>query len=215
MTTRAYDRSYIGKASRAVGNMLHCAVAEHSFDGGDFLKRFVQSGIAGEIEHGNPKYTAGMSGRELFLEVIERTSDADESARLNGMRAPESYERSEYYWVGWMITHYQWFSGRSFDDITAAVPYGELLCLYDTLHEADIQKSYEVMDERLSAGERKLKRVRQMCGMTQKELSEASGVAVSTIRAYEQGSKDIRKAQVDIISRMASALKCDISDIIG
>ena len=195
MTTRAYDRSYIGKASRAVGNMLHCAVAEHSFDGGDFLKRFVQSGIAGEIEHGNPKYTAGMSGREL--------------------REPESYERSEYYWVGWMITHYQWFSGRSFDDITAAVPYRELLCLYDTLHEADIQKSYEVMDERLSAGERKLKKVRQMCGMTQKELSEASGVAVSTIRAYEQGSKDIRKAQVDIISRMAFALKCDISDIIG
>ena len=209
MTTHAYSPLYLAKASRAVGNMLHDAVLEFGIDGTDFLRRFIQSDVAEQFENGNPKYIAGKSGLELFLEVMEKTTGKVHHAEL-----VESYERSDVYWVGWMLTHYQWYSGRSFKSILDTVPYNELLGLYGTLHEADVQKSYEVMDAHFSSGESKLKTVRKHCGLTQEALANESGVSLNTIRAYERKSKDLNKAQFDIVMRLAKALKCDISDLL-
>ncbi|MCD8005791.1 MAG: helix-turn-helix domain-containing protein [Oscillospiraceae bacterium] len=208
--THAYSQLYLAKASAAVGNMLHDAVYEFGIDGGDFLGRFIQSGIAGEIESGNPKYIAGRSGLELCLEVIEKTSGKSPKVGLI-----ESYDRSPEYWVGWMLTHYQWYSGRSFRSISDTVPYSELLGLYPTLHEAAIEKSYEVLDKHFKAGGSRLKSLRTRSGMTQKALSEASGVSINTIRAYEQKTKDISRAQTDIVIRLARALNCTPEELKG
>ena len=209
MTTHAYSPLYLSKASRAVGNMLHDAVVEFGMDGEDFLKRFIQSDVAEEIESGNPKYIAGKSGLELFLEVMEKTTGKAYDTNLI-----ESYERSPVYWVGWMLTHYQWYSGRTFKSILDTVPYNELLGLYGTLHEADIEKSYEVLDAHFEKSESKLKTARKHCGLTQEELAHESGVSLNTIRAYERKSKDINKAQFDIVLRLAKALKCDITELL-
>jgi len=209
MTTHAYSPLYLSKASRAVGNMLHDAVIEFGMDGEDFLKRFIQSDVAEEIESGNPKYIAGKSGLELFLEVMEKTTGKAYDTELI-----ESYERSPVYWVGWMLTHYQWYSGRTFKSILDTVPYNELLGLYGTLHEADIEKSYEVLDAHFEKSESKLKTARKHCGLTQEELAHESGVSLNTIRAYERKGKDINKAQIDIVLRLAKALKCDITELL-
>lgn len=209
MTTHAYSQLYLSKASRAVGNMLHDAVVEFGMDGEDFLKRFIQSDVAEEIESGNPKYIAGKSGLELFLEVMEKTTGKAYDTNLI-----ESYERSPVYWVGWMLTHYQWYSGRTFKSILDTVPYNELLGLYGTLHEADIEKSYEVLNAHFEKSESKLKTARKHCGLTQEELSHESGVSLNTIRAYERKGKDINKAQFDIVLRLAKALKCDITELL-
>lgn len=209
MTTHAYSPLYLNKASRAVGNMLHDAVVEFGMDGEDFLKRFIQSDVAEEIESGNPKYIAGKSGLELFLEVMEKTTGKAYDTELI-----ESYERSPVYWVGWMLTHYQWYSGRTFKSILDTVPYNELLGLYGTLHEADIEKSYEVLDAHFEKSESKLKTARKHCGLTQEELAHESGVSLNTIRAYERKGKDINKAQFDIVLRLAKALKCDITELL-
>ena len=139
MTIHAYSQLYLNKSSRAVGNMLHDAVLEFGMNGMDFLKHFIQSDVAEQIESGNPKYIAGKSGLELFLEVMEKTTGETYNIEL-----VESYDRSNVYWVGWMLTHYQWYSGHTFKSILDTVPYDELIGLYKTLHEADIQKSYEV-----------------------------------------------------------------------
>lgn len=210
MMTRAYSQLYLSKASRAVGNMLHDAVVECGMNGADFLRRFIQSDVAEQIESGNPKYIAGKSGIELFLEVMEKTS-----GEIFNAEPVESYERSEVYWVGWMLTHYQWYSGRSFKSILDTVPYEELLGLYGTLHEADIQKSYEVMDAHFEKSESKLKTARKHCGLTQEALAYESGVSLNTIRAYERKSKDLNKAQFDIVMRLAKALKCEVSELLG
>jgi len=209
MTIHAYSPLYLAKASRAVGNMLHNAVLEFGIDGADFLNSFIQSDVAEQFENGNPKYIAGKSGVELFLEVMEKTT-----GKVYPAEPVESYTRSNVYWVGWMLTHYQWYSGRSFKSILDTVPYNELLGLYGTLHEADIQKSYEVMDIHFSSGESRLKAVRKCCALTQEALANKSGVSLNTIRAYERKSKDLNKAQCDIVMRLAKALKCDISDLL-
>lgn len=74
MTTHAYSQLYLGKECRAVGNMLHDAVVEFGINRTDLLKRFIQSDVAEQLENGNPKYIAGKSGMELFLEVMEKTT---------------------------------------------------------------------------------------------------------------------------------------------
>lgn len=209
MTTNAYSPLYLSKASRAIGNMLHDAVLEFGIDGTDFLKRFIQSDVAEQFESGNPKYIAGKSGLELFLEVMEKTTGNTYNADLI-----ESYERSPVYWVGWMLTHYQWYSGRTFKSILDTIPYNELIGLYGTLHEADIQKSYEVLDAHFAKSESKLKLARKHCGLTQEALANESGVSLNTIRAYERKSKDLNKAQFEIVMRLAKALKCDVSELL-
>lgn len=208
MMIHAYSQLYLSKASRSVGNMLHDAVLELGIDGEEFLKRFIQSDVAEQFESGNPKYLAGKSGMELLLEVIEKTTG--ESCHVKLIK---SYERSSVYWVGWMLTHYQWHSGRTFKNILNTISYDELLGLYGILHEADIQKSYEVLDAHFARGESRLKTVRKCCGLTQKALAKESGVSLNTIRAYECKSKDLNKAQFDIIMRLAKALKCDVCEL--
>ena len=75
------------------------------------------------------------------------------------------------------------------------------------------QGIYEVMDEHFKRSESKLKKTRKQCGITQEALSVESGVSLNTIRAYERKSKDLNKAQFDIIMKLAKALKCEVSDL--
>lgn len=209
MMTHAYNQLYLAKSSRTVGTMLHNAVYEFGIDGTDFLKRFIQSDVATEIENGNPKYIAGKSGFELFLEVMEKTDGKTFDSELI-----ENYEKSDVYWVGWMITHYQWYSRKTFKSILDTISFDELLGLYSTLHEADIHKSYDVLDEHFLKAESKLKSIRKQCGLTQEALAQESGVSLNTIRAYERKSKGLNKAQFDIITKLANTLKCNVTDLI-
>lgn len=61
----------------------------------------------------------------------------------------------------------------------------------------------------------RLKFMREDKGMTQSSLSEQSGVSLRLIQAYEQGYKDINKAQVITVLQLAEALDCDVYDIIN
>lgn len=61
----------------------------------------------------------------------------------------------------------------------------------------------------------RLKYFREDKGWTQQELSENSGVSIRLIQAYEQGYKDINKAQVITVLQLAEALECDVYDIIN
>lgn len=60
-----------------------------------------------------------------------------------------------------------------------------------------------------------LKFMREDAGMTQAELAEASGVNVRLIQHYEQGFKDINRASVITVLKLAEALNCDVYDVIN
>lgn len=208
--THAYNQLYLNKCSRNVANMLNAAVILFGYDLSDYLDMFVRSNAAREIENGNPFYIAGKSGLELYSDVM----------RDNGLKEPdlsdrELYDRSEVYWIGWALARYQWYSGRSFAEIIECIPADELLRLYSTLHEADIQKVYEIFDSHFEMQGSNLKKVRRLCGLTQEELSEISGVSINTIRAYERKSKDINKAQANILFDLSKALKCPVNEILN
>ena len=66
----------------------------------------------------------------------------------------------------------------------------------------------------LERNESKLKTERKHCGLTQENLANESGISLNTICAYERKSKDINKAQSDIVLRLARALKCNMTDLL-
>lgn len=60
-----------------------------------------------------------------------------------------------------------------------------------------------------------LKRLREESGLSQNKLSEVSGVSPRMIQKYEQGVKDINKAQGITLYKIAQALNCKIEDLLN
>ena len=60
-----------------------------------------------------------------------------------------------------------------------------------------------------------LKNMREYKKMSQSELAERSRVSLRMIQYYEQGVKDINKAQVVTVLQLAEALGCDVYEIIN
>jgi len=60
----------------------------------------------------------------------------------------------------------------------------------------------------------KLKLMRIKRGIKQAELSARSGVPLKCIGNYEQLRRDINRARVDIVYRLALALECQIEELL-
>ncbi len=59
-----------------------------------------------------------------------------------------------------------------------------------------------------------LKRIRLECGLSQSHLAALSEVSLRTIQQYEQRQKNINKAQVDSVIRLAAILHCNPDDLL-
>lgn len=60
----------------------------------------------------------------------------------------------------------------------------------------------------------KLETIRHEKNMTQKRLSELSGIKQSNISEFEDGKRNILTARVDTLMRLAEALGCKVEDLI-
>lgn len=210
--TRAYKESYLNKAQKTLAAMMDYAVSDLNYKPDEFFILFLQSGLVDEFGRGNPKYVAGKSGTELTREVILITTGQS----VDVIPTPH-FDRSSVYWAAWAYAYYQWYSGHSFEEIHKALPFSEMLNMYPTLHEADINKFVSVADEVLADNKRKsetnLSRLRKARGLSQKELAETSGVALRMIQLYEQNQNDINKAQTASLHSLAQALGCKMEDL--
>ena len=59
-----------------------------------------------------------------------------------------------------------------------------------------------------------LKKIREDQNITQSKLAEVSGVNIRILQYYEQGYKDINKAQAITLYKIAQALDCKIEDLL-
>lgn len=59
-----------------------------------------------------------------------------------------------------------------------------------------------------------LRRLRLYHNLTQKQLSERSGVSLRMIQLYEQGQNDITKAQAQVVCNLAKALDCSVEKLL-
>ena len=56
--------------------------------------------------------------------------------------------------------------------------------------------------------------MRKASGLTQKKLSEDSGVSLRMIQLYEQKKQDINKAGAQSLVQIARVLGCDVEDLL-
>ena len=210
MTIRAYQETYLNKAQSVLGDAFHYAVNTCNIPGKDFIKLFIASSVSKRMENGEPAYLAGKSGIEIVLEVVSETTGKEIHEEPQAEMG-----RSREYWIGWAIAYYQWHSARKYGDIFKAVSFEDLQDMYYTLHEADVSKFVDIMDERVREHfpETNLKRIRTAYGCTQAELAEQSGVSLRSIQMYEQRNKNINKASAESLNRIAKVLGCTIEDL--
>lgn len=211
MTTHAYQEIYLSSAMSSMGEAFDYAVNDCGIPGGDFVKLLIVSSISSKIENGEPAYLAGKSGIELARECVEDTTGKELT-----VEPQVHYNRSPEYWCGWAVAYYQWYSSRKYSEIFRAVSFDDLLRMYPTLHEADVTKFADTMDEivRKTFPETNLKRFRTLYGCSQSELSKLSGVSLRSIQMYEQRQKDINKASVDTVRRLAKVFGCAVEDLV-
>ena len=60
----------------------------------------------------------------------------------------------------------------------------------------------------------KLKEKRMQRKLSQSQLAKASGVSLRMLQKYEQGDRDIKKAQAETVYKLAQALDCTIEELI-
>ncbi len=198
----AYDEMYLEYSKEKLGLMLSYAVNGLGMPLRAFYDRFLVSPEARMFAIGHPKYVAGMSGIELALSVLNREEDNTDTG----------CEVDDIYWTGWVLSQLQWYSGLDFKQIDQAFPIEEILRLYYPLHEADITRFMAVAERRLQTATPQntspVKLLRKAHGLTQQALAERSGVSLRMIRAYEQGTKNISRAEADTFIRLSHALYC-------
>lgn len=210
----AYNHYYLEDAMNNVGNMLDCAVNAAHCDISVFFEMFLASGVASQIQIGNPRFVSGLSGVELCQKVFEKSSDFDiEEIDY------QPFERTKEFWAGWSLAYYQWFKAKSFLYIQRnGLDINRIVEMYPTLHEADLSKFVETADNIIESYlvERPnvLKTIRKQAKLTQQRLAEISGVTLRMIQAYEQGDQDIRKAEAQTVFALSKALGCSPETII-
>lgn len=209
--THAYREIYLSNAQSVLGDAFDYAINTCHIPGDDFVKLFVASTVSRRMENGEPSLLSGKSGIEIAIEVIAETT----GKQLEAIPA-EHMERSVEYWIGWAVAYYQWYSARRYSDIFKVLTFDDLQKMYYTLHEADITKFVDIVDERVKEyfKDTNLKRIRAAYGCTQAELAKLSGVTLRSIQMYEQRRKDINKASVEMLYSIAKVLGCTIEDLI-
>lgn len=207
---RAYDRDYLYHAQKNFGHMLDFAVNTCEIDIEEYFQMFFASNVCVQFENGNPTYIAGKTGCELVrLVVLEvKGEEIDEADVMYMDKSPE-------YWLGWALAYYVWFRNCKFGYVLQAMSSGEMLGMYDTLHEADITKFVTNVDYIIDSyyDQPALTRMRNGVGISQLELANRSGVNVRVIQSYEQKLRDINKAQFSTVANLAKALDCNPLDL--
>lgn len=206
----AYSKLYLEDAMKNLGEAFDYACYSENMTPNQFITIFISSGVSSLFERGNVKYI-NMPGMEIVFAVFERSGK-----KIIKKKREICEQLTREYWCGWITAYYQWYSGKSFEYIQRFLPAEEILKLYNPLHEAHERKFLEIADSIISSRDTnsRLKELRSLSGLTQKELSTVSGVNIRTIQQYENMSKDIKKARGDILLSLSRALDTSIEALL-
>lgn len=203
----AYDKTYLEKARISLGSMLDFAVNGLHYDLREFWNLFLNSPVSEQFAKGNTKVIAGKSGIEICYEVTDREDI---------IAVEPSVDKSPEYWAGWALAYYQWKTGYSFAKTEQIISIENIVKMYFPYHEMDIRQFCDRIDEieKSNHSETNLKRIRWMCGLTQSQLAEQTGIPLRTIQQYEQGQKSINGARSEYVILLAKALYCEMDELL-
>lgn len=135
----AYSELYIQDAQKNIAWAFEYGVLKLHYTLEEFIQHWLDFKYIDLIETGNPKYIAGMSGIELARLVTNRTDEPVEHLE---------YYPSENFWTGWIASYYQWLRNAKYKNIFSKMTATDFLSVYKTMHEEDINRMVELLDEK-------------------------------------------------------------------
>lgn len=209
--THAYSHTYLADAEDCLATAFDYAVHDCQIPGDTFVYAFIHSGLSRQFEQGNPAVIAGMSGLDLACEALGYCGLIDQEPQPTYARS-----LSPEYWAGWALAQYQWGHACRFADIFSRASFAHVVDLYHPLHEADISVFCQRLEQMLAAhgaAPTNLARMRKLCGLSQSQLAQASGVGLKSIQAYEQRTNSLNKASGQTLLRLATTLGCSMESL--
>ena len=200
----AYNEYYLSQTQRKLGIIFELAVHFENLSIDEIANKFVNSKVCKAFETANPIYILGKSANELLGIVLDKSPLEVEQ----GMFCPPEY------WTGHVLAYAQWYFNVEFKKLLEKMSSSEIVAMYFPYHEMDISHIIEVIGKRLDK-QNQLKEMRLKRGLSQTELAKMSGVSLRSIKAYEQGTNDISKAQADTLLMLSRVLTCSIEDLIS
>lgn len=202
----AYSDLYIDEAQDWLGELLETAVYVLNIELDDFWNCFIFSHYSLALGSGDPFTICGKSGSEAAFEISGKSKT----------KLPFIYDRTPEYWLGWALAYYQWEKNIPFSFITRGISINDLLLLYKKYHEIDVTYFCREIDRIIATHKKEtnLKRMRTRCKFSQKQLALITNIPLRTIQQYEQGQKNINKAQANYVIALAQALSCSIREIL-
>lgn len=140
MPYRAYSDLYVNNAQTNLGEYFDYAINDCGYSPDEATGIFLKSSSAEQLETGDIRYAAGMSGTEMFLISLRDLGMPDPHKEYMG-----GFFKSPEYWAGWVTAYYQWYRNVKFKDIFDKVSFNEILSHY-ILHEAPLEKFVVCMD---------------------------------------------------------------------
>lgn len=199
----AYDEYYLNQTQHKLGVIFELAVNFEKLNIDDFANKFVESKISKAFEKADPIYVSGKSANELLGLILGKAPIEVEQ----GMSCPPEH------WVGYVLAYAQWYFNISFKELIDKFPCSQLVMSYFPYHEMDITKTMELIEKKLQKINA-LKEMRLKRGLSQSELSKISKIPLRSIKAYEQGTSDLSKAQAETLYILARTLDCTIENLL-
>ena len=206
MTNCAYSEMYLSDALNNMGELIEYADEKKMESMDDFFNYFIMSGYASRWDAGDPRVISGMSGTELYFAIHRSCGIYDD---FDDMKPLVRYDAGPAYWCGYSLAYYHYRSGRPFVDIINNIDYQYLFRIYPSFHMVSDEKIYVELEDHFKAVRGQMTRLqayRKRIDMTQKKLSDESGVNLRTLQQYEIGDKDIKKASADKVISLAGVL---------
>ena len=199
---RAYGEVYLSCVYRNLGSLFDIAINLEDMDPDVFAGLFSTSPVARGIEAGSPRYLAGISPQRMFEEITNR--------QLSGYVPRVGSGDAE--WIGYVAAYSQWYCGCTFKRLFDMVPAERMMSLRGTTHGDSMSAVSIVVDTMHPVTV--LKQLREARGLSQSDLALYSDVPIRSIRAYEQGTVELCKAQGDTLYRLSKVLGCSVDDLI-
>jgi len=133
----AYSELYISAGRRTIAHSFNYAVNRMKIPLEEYIQKFLAFKYLPLMEKGDPHYLVGVSGTELALEVCNTTTDDEEFLE---------YKPNLEFWVGWILSYYQWSRNISYREIIEKFPVERFVQSFRTFHECSEDKMLEYMD---------------------------------------------------------------------
>lgn len=115
-------------------------------------------------------------------------------------------------WVGLAYMHLFLNLEITFESLFYIIPIHEMLNLYNIYHEMSFTKLVEYAKEKMKHSI--LDIIMKRKGISNKELSNKTGVSASTINALRYGKRDIAKLEADKLLALSQYLKVKIETLL-